>query len=139
MIHKKISAEWGRIKKKAEAEIERYPANVSKWGPTVAQAAMFIPGIGPIVATGVSAHTMLLGEGGLLFPYEGGNVLAIDPNVQWGGTQMGQGTFGQGPLGLPVGGLPDPGVYTPPTAPEINPIMLGFAALLLIMLFGEGK
>lgn len=139
MIHKKISAEWGRIKKKAKAEIERYPANVSKWGPTISQAAMFIPGVGHLVSAGVSGHTMLFGEGGVLFPYEGGNVLTIDPNVQWGGTPLGQGTFGQGPFGLPVGGLPDPSVYTPPAAAGIDPIMLGFAALLLIMLFGEGK
>ena len=138
-IFKKIKAEWGRIEKKTKAEVKRYPSNVSKWGPTVAQFAQFIPGVGPVVSAGVQGHTMLFGEGGLIFPYEGGNVLTIDPNIQWGGTTMGQGTFGQGPFGLPVGGLPDPGVYTPPTAPEINPIMIGFAALLLIMLFGEGK
>ena len=138
-IFKKIKAEWGRIEKKTKAEVARYPSNLSKWGPKVASLAAFVPVVGPALSAGIAGHTMVFGEGGLIFPYEGGNVLTIDPNVQWGGTQMGQGTFGQGPFGLPVGGLPDPGVYTPPTAPEINPIMIGFAALLLIMLFGEGK
>jgi len=139
VIHKKISAEWGRIKKKTAAEIERYPANVSKWGPLVAQLSAAIPVVGPTISAGVQGHTMLFGEGGVLFPYEGGNVLTIDPNVQWGGTPLGQGTLGQGPFGLPVGGLPDPSVYTPPAAAGIDPIMLGFGALLLIMIFGGGK
>lgn len=138
-IFKKIKAEWGRIEKKTKAEIKRYPSNVSKWGPTVAQFASAIPVVGPAISVGVTGHTLLWGEGGLIFPAEGGNVLSIDPNIDWGGLDFGQGGLGQGPGGVPVGGLPDPGVYTPPTAPEINPIMIGFAALLLLMLFGEGK
>ncbi len=133
-IFKKIKAEWGRIEKKTKAEVKRIPGNIAKYQMPLKMATMFtgfLP-IGPLVPSLLGATSQLAGGAG-------GNVLIIDPEVNWGGTEMGQGTLGHGPFGLPVGGLPDPGVYTPPTTPEINPIMIGFAALLVLMLFGEGK
>lgn len=102
-LGKNINRIWDDI----EAEAKRYPANVSKYGPAIAQVTQFIPGIGPVVSGAVQGHTMLFGEGGILFPGGGQvdeSVMGTNPNYNVGSLPLGFGNPAAGTGGYMFGG-----------------------------------
>ena len=95
-IAKKVKKQIKRTTRQVKAEVKRTPANIVKYGSTLAPILGAVPIVGGVLGT----VTGLVG--GL-----GGGTLQVDPYYPpTGGTPIGQGSLGRPAPGQAIGGRP---------------------------------